>query len=125
MKRSSVMIFTAMIAGWGTVSALAAEHVHQGTKPRHGGVVEVHDVEYELVRRDSALKIYVSDHGKPIPTKGWNGTIATMGGDKLSAELVPSAEKMLEVKGDIKLPQGARLLATIQAPGKYRCSFGS
>ena len=101
------------------ISVFAAEHSHQKVKPRHGGVVvEVADVEYELARRNDAHVIFVSDHGKSVQTKGWSGTIAIVGGEKQSAELVGTSDSVLEIKGQLNIKAGTRLLATIQAPGK-------
>ena len=110
-------ILSILSIGRGQVEA--ADHMHQEVKARHGGaVVEVSDVEYELVRRDGALVIHVSDHGKAISTQGWSGSIAILGGEKGSAELAPGGENLLAVKGALKAPPGTRLLATINAPGK-------
>ena len=120
MKKVAATVFAFMLGITSMESALAADaHVHQDVKSRHGGVVvEVSDVEYELVRRDAALVIYVSDHGKPIATKGWSGSITTLSGEKASAELVAAAENVLEVRGGLQVKPGTRLLATIQPPGK-------
>lgn len=97
----------------------AAADKHEESKPRHGGVVtEVNEVDYELVARGGNLVIHVSDHGKPVSTKGWSGKIATVGGDKASAELAPSGENLMQSKGPLQVKPGSRLLATIQAPGK-------
>ena len=119
MKR--VATFAVALAFGLSVAAttFAAEKGHQESKPRHGGVVvEVNEIDYELVARDGTYLIHVSDHGKPVSTKGWSGNISTVGGEKASAELAPSGENLLEVKGAIKAKPGTRLLATIQAPGK-------
>lgn len=118
MKIANAVVFAAIVGASAPGTLVAAEHTHQEVKPRHGGVVvEVSDVEYELVKRDATYVIHVSDHGKPISTKGWSGTIVTIGGEKASAELVGTAGNLLEVKGGLKVPPGTRLLGTIQAPG--------
>jgi hypothetical protein len=122
MNRSGLFVLSAVLAVTVSTTAFAAakdKDSHQESKPRHGGVVvEVNEIDYELVARDGTYFIHVSDHGKPISTKGWTGSIATIGGEKATGELVPSGENLLEVKGSLKAKPGARMLATIQAPGK-------
>ena len=117
MKQAASLVLSIALAV--SISAASAADKHEESKPRHGGVVvEVNEVDYELVGRDGTFVIHVSDHGKPVSTKGWSGNISTLGGDKASAELAPSGENLLEVKGTMKVKPGTRLLATIQAPGK-------
>lgn len=119
MKQGVSFVAAAILAVSISAPTFAADKGHQESKPRHGGVVvEVNEIDYELVARDGSFVIHVSDHGKPVSTKGWSGNIATVGGEKSSAELVPAGENLLEVKGAMKAKTGTRLLATIQAPGK-------
>ena len=76
MKIANAVVFAVIVGASAPGTLVAAEHTHQEVKPRHGGVVvEVSDVEYELVKRDATFVIHVSDHGKPISTKGWSGTM--------------------------------------------------
>lgn len=116
MKAAS-LILGAILAF--SVDSASAAGKHEESKPRHGGVVtEVNEVDYELVMRHGNVVIHVSDHGKPVRTKGWSGTIATVGGEKASAELVPAGDNQLQAKGTLPIKPGSRLLATIQPPGK-------
>ena len=118
MKKTVSLALSMLVAAFFSAASLAADKHHE-SKPRHGGVmVEVNEVEYELVTRDGNVVIHVSDHGKPVSTKGWSGNIALVGGEKASAELAPSGDNLLTAKGALPVKSGARLLATIQAPGK-------
>ena len=117
MKQVASLLVGLVLTVSTSVGLAAAKH--EESKPRHGGVVvEVNEVDYELVARDGGFVIHVADHGKPVSTKGWSGTISTVGGEKASADLVSSGENLFEAKGNLKTKPGSRLLATIHAPGK-------
>lgn len=82
MKQAVALVLSVVSALSCSVASAAGKH--EESKPRHGGVVvEVNEVEYELVARDGGLVIHVADHGKPVSTKGWSGSIATVGGERL------------------------------------------
>ena len=117
MKKAVSLALSMLVAASFSAASVAADK-HQESKPRHGGVVvEVNEVDYELVARDGNVVIHVSDHGKPVSTKGWSGSIALVG-EKASAELAPSGDNLLTAKGTLPVKPGARLLATVQPPGK-------
>lgn len=44
--------------------------------PKHGGLVDVGgEISFELVRQGQAVRIYIEDHGKPVPTRGAQGEL--------------------------------------------------
>ena len=119
MSKKLSITAAVLFALYMSASFAASKDVHEESKPRHGGVVvEVSEIDYELVSRDGKLVIHVSDHGKPVNTKGWTGNIATIGADKATAELASSGENLLMAKTPLAAKPGSRLLATIQPVGK-------
>jgi len=116
----SALVTFALVFQIAAVTA-ADKHGHAEAKPQHGGsVVEVSDVHYELVAKDGALVIYVSDHdNKALSTVGWSGKLSAIGAaEKIAADLKPGASGTLQAKGAFKVSRGTRLLASIEAPGK-------
>lgn len=107
----------AMVLGC-TLFAVNPALGHDDPQARHGGTVQlVNDVAYELVARDSSVVLYVTDHGKPVPTTGMSGRLTVMvGAQKTDAELVAAGDK-LEAKG-IKLAKGAKVVAALTLPDK-------
>jgi len=109
MKRSTfcVAILSAAIAG----SVFA-----HGAYARFGGALaEVDDMYFELVNKNGAGTIYVTeDHESEVSTKGASGKlVVNNGGKKTEVQLQASGTSSLETKGDAKLVAGAKVEATI------------
>jgi hypothetical protein len=87
---------------------------HGGDRPMHGGVVQVaNDISFELVVEADGATIYLTDHGKPMASKGINGKLtALQGSNKIEAVIKESGENKLEVTG-VKLGKGDRLVAVL------------
>lgn len=113
----TVTAMTAAIAVPGTAFA-------HGAKPEHGGIVQTaNDIQFELVRKDGAVTIYVADHGKPVPTAGFTGKLTVLnGGAKTELPLVPSGVNQLDTTGDAKLAAGAKVVASITFADKKTMS---
>lgn len=96
-----------------------AQHKHADLKPQHGGVVvEAGDITFELVAKPDSIVIHVSDHGKPVSTKGATaGVDLRAGNDKQEAALAPAGENRLEAKGAYKVAPGTRVIATVTLAG--------
>lgn len=88
--------------------------------PKYGGVVrEVQDIAYELVAKPDSLTLYVSDHGKPIPTLGATASaVLYAGGGKTTVQLEPAGDNRLVAKGAFKVGVGVRVIITTTLPGK-------
>jgi hypothetical protein len=88
--------------------------------PRYGGVVrELHDVAYELVAKPDSLTLYVSDHGKPLPTQGATAdAVIYAGNEKITVKLEPAGENRMVARGNFKVGVGVRVALTATLPGK-------
>lgn len=95
------------------------EHAHDA-KPTHGGVVSVvKDVNYELVAKPDAITLYVTDHGKPVDTKGASATLTLLSAsDKSEVKLTPAGENKLQAKGNFKVDKGTKVVASVNTGGK-------
>lgn len=88
--------------------------------PKYGGVVrEVRNIAYELVARPDSLTLYVSDHGKPIPTQGATAeAVIYAGNEKTAVKLEPAGDNRLVAKGAFKVGVGVRAAVTATLAGK-------
>ncbi len=120
MKSSILSLYAAA----GLAAALNAAPVFAGAGhdhgPKYGGVVrELHNVAYELVTKPDSLTLYVSDHGKPIPTQGATAeAVIYAGNEKTSVKLEPAGENRMVAKGNFKVGVGVRVVLTTTLPGK-------
>lgn len=122
-KRESIIATVALSAAVflaPTFGALAAGEA----KAMHGGIVaKVNEITYELLHKDGAVSIFVSDHGKPVATRGATGKLTAMTGtEKTEAPLEPAGDNRLNAKGSIKLAPGSKVVASIQLDGKKPAS---
>lgn len=120
MKSPTLSLFAAasLVAILDAAPAFAdAGHDHS---PKYGGVVrELHNVSYELVARPDALTLYVSDHGKPVPTRGATAdAVIYAGSGKTSVKLEPAGENRMVAQGNFKVGVGVRVVLTATLPGK-------
>lgn len=91
-----------------------------GHGPKYGGVArEVGKLTYELVARPEVLTLYVSDHGKPVSTRGARaeGTVYA-GNDKAAVTLEPAGDNTLAAKGSFRTGVGVRVAMTVVLPGQ-------
>jgi hypothetical protein len=106
-----------------TTTALAAgAHDH---KPQYGGILtEGKAFDAELVAKTDLITIYVSDHGKPMMSKGLKAKITLLNGaEKSEAELIAVGENKLEAKGKFAVAKGTKAVATITPEGKSASTF--
>ena len=120
MKSSIFSLFSAAALA----AALNAAPVFAGAGhdhgPKYGGVVrEVRNVAYELVAKPDSLTLYVSDHGKPVPTKGAQAeAVIYAGNEKTTVKLEPAGENRMVAKGSFRGGVGVRVVLTTTLPGK-------
>jgi len=88
--------------------------------PKYGGVVrEMHHIAYELVAKPDSLTLYISDHGKPIPSQGATAeAVIYAGNDKTTVKLEPAGENRMVAKGNFKVGVGVWVILTTTLPGK-------
>lgn len=115
--KSSILLLCAAAALNAAPVFAGAGHDHG---PKYGGVVrEVRNVAYELVAKPDNLTLYVSDHGKPVPTKGGKAeAVIYAGNQKTTATLEPAGENLMVAKGNFKVGVGVRVVLTTTLPGK-------
>ena len=94
------------------------DHAHEH-KPAHGGVVvEVKDMDYELVAKAGAIKLYLRDHGKPADVSKASAKLTLLTGtEKQEVELKPAGDK-LEATGSFKVGPGTKAVALVTINGK-------
>lgn len=110
----------AAIAVVATVAALHAPgptwaHAEHG-QPAYGGIVaEAGAFQGELVARPAGLTLYVTDHGKPIPTQGASAKLVVLaGGQKVEAALAPAGDNRLEAAQPVPIAAGAKAVASVR-----------
>jgi hypothetical protein len=86
-------------------------------KPQHGGVTtDAGGFEWELVLKPTAATLHMSDHGKPLDTKGAKGKLTVLsGGKKTETELVSNG-RTLEAKGEFPASRGTKAIAVVTMP---------
>lgn len=111
-----------LILSLAAVAALTVSPVFAGAGhgPSHGGVArEVKSITYELVARPDSLTLYLSDHGKSIPTRGARAeAVIYAGNDKTTVKLEPAGENRMMAKGNFRVGVGVRVAVTASLAGK-------
>jgi len=117
MRRT--VLFTLVALAAMPAVALAQGHTHTKATPKHGGVVvEVNEVDYELVAKADSIRLYLSDHGKPVNLANASAKVTLLtGSDKSKATLAPAGDK-LEATGTFKVARGTKAVAVVTLPGK-------
>lgn len=97
-----------------------AVHAHELSQPQYGGTVaEVQGVTYELLVRPDGAVIYVTDHGRPVPTRDADGSIVLLSGARTAqVALVPTGLNELRGQANLKTFGSAKALATIALAGR-------
>jgi hypothetical protein len=110
-------LFLATSIALGATSAIAAgSHDHT---PKHGGVVvETKAGDMEIVAKTDTIRIYFTDHGKPVKLEGAKAKVTLLNGsEKSEAELITTGDK-LEAKGAFKVAKGTKGIAVLTLAGK-------
>ena len=95
------------------VPALA--HAEHG-QPVHGGIVaEAGVFQGELVAQPAGLVLFITDHGKPVPTQGASARLVVLAaGHKSEVPLAPAGENRLEGRPAEALAAGAKAVASVR-----------
>jgi DNA-binding beta-propeller fold protein YncE len=118
-QKIMVWMSVASVAALVSVSTGAAL-AHGDAKAMHGGMVQVaNDLSFELVVDADGATIYLTDHGKPLATKGITGKLTVLQGtQRVEAEIKGAGDNKLRATG-VKLGKGDKLVAVINtATGK-------
>lgn len=99
-----------------TVNVAIAHESHG--QPMHGGIVaEAGHAQFEIVGKDGALTVHVSNHGAPVATAGASGKLTVLsGGAKREIALKPAGDDLLQGQGT--LTAGDKLLLNVAWPGQ-------
>lgn len=118
MTSSSLSLFAAVSLA--AMFELSLAFAGAGHGPQYGGVVrEAGHVTYELVAKPDSLTLYVSDHGKPVPTRGATAdAVIYADNKKIPVKLEPAGENRMTAKGSFKVGVGVRVAVTAALPGK-------
>jgi hypothetical protein len=116
MKKLLPFACAAFVALGATGPALA--HEDHG-KPQHGGIVaEAAHYQAELVASAERLTLFITDHGKPLPTAGGSAKLTLLvAGKKSEVTLAPAGDNRFEASGSFTLG-GARAVASLNVPGQ-------
>jgi hypothetical protein len=114
MSRLASFILLASLA---VQPALAGSGAH--LVAQHGGwVTESRHKTLELVAQPDRLRVYVSDHGKPIAASRLSGRLTLLHGTATqTAVLVPRGEA-LEALGTFPVEPGIQVVAALKLDGK-------
>ena len=113
-KTLKTLLLALALSSYGNVALAHAEH----GQPQYGGVVaEAGEAQIEIVSKGGQLTAYLTSHGNPVPAAGATGKLIAMAGTtKSEFELKATGDTRLQGAGSI--PAGAKLLITVQWPGK-------
>ncbi|CCQ10937.1 hypothetical protein PALB_18110 [Pseudoalteromonas luteoviolacea B = ATCC 29581] len=102
-----------------TVFAAPPVIAHGSDVPMHGGVVQIEqEMEFELVREEKSVSLYLREHGKAYLTKEVTGDIVVLAnGKKSDAQLVAAGEN--KMTADIVIPEGAKVLVKVKESGHH------
>jgi hypothetical protein len=89
-------------------------------KPLHGGLMqEVREISYELVAKPDTIALYITDHGKKVPSAGATAKLTLLNGtEKSEVAMAPAGDNKLEAKGAFKVQKGTRVVALVTLAGK-------
>ncbi len=108
-----------MLASLALFSSLSLVHAHeQRVGPRGGALVDAGVYHVELVTRDKAVEIFVSDaQDKPLPATGFKAlAILAVAGKSVRVTLTPSADGA-KLVGSAAEPLPARVKGAVQLTG--------
>ena len=120
MKKISALIaLTTFSVGIATAPVTWAAGTHDHS-PKFGGIVaQGKAFDGELVAKPDLITVHVSDHGKPMATKGAKGKITMLtGADKSEVELMPAGDSRMEAKGKFNVSVGTKAVVEITPEGK-------
>ncbi len=118
-KVSALFAVTTLALGLATspVAFAAGSHDHSS---KFGGIVaQGKAFDAELVAKADLITVHVSDHGKPMVTKGAKGKITMLtGADKTEVELIPAGDSRMEAKGKFNVSARTKAVVEITPEGK-------
>jgi hypothetical protein len=120
MKQKS----TFLAAAFASLALIAAQTAFAGGAhdhaPKFGGIVaDGKAFDAELVAKPDLITVHLSDHGKPLATKGAKAKfILLTGSEKSEVALEPAGESKLEAKGNFNVAKGTKAVLEVALEGK-------
>ena len=113
-KTLKTLLLALALSTYGNAALAHAEH----GQPQYGGVVaEAGEMQFEVVGKDGQLTVYLSNHGNPVSATGATGKLIVLVGT-VKSEFYLKAVGDNHLQGSGSIPAGAKLLISIQWPGK-------
>jgi len=111
----ALRLLRAAVLACATLAGTAALAHDEHGKPQHGGIVaEAGTFQGELVAGPKGPTLYLTEHGKPVPTAGASGKLVVLaGGQRTDLALSPAGDNRLAAAQPQPLPKGARAVATV------------
>ena len=120
MKLTIFSLFAAVLVAAALNAAPAFAGTGHDHGPKYGGMVrEVKGISYELVAKPNSLTLYISDHGKPVPTQGAKAEATLyVGNEKTTVMLDPAVDNIMKTAGSFRVGVGVRAVVTVTLVGK-------
>lgn len=111
MKLKSWMQMAVLALSAATMGSALA---HGPAKASYGGIVQVsNDVGFELVAETDGATIYLTDHGKPMPSTDISGKLTILqGAQKSGVDVKAAGGNKLRADG-AKIASGAKIVAVL------------
>lgn len=118
MKLIQLFAAVSITLSAGVFAADDHNHAHEHKGLQGGVVAEANHLDFELVAKPDAIKLYIRDHDKPLGVKDASAKVTLLSGaSKTEVNLAPSDEA-LEAKGTFNIAAGAKAVAVVNLPGK-------
>ncbi len=113
MKLHSIIVVSALALCASSLASASEGHDH-GHAAKHGGVVvETKQLDQELVAKPGVIRLYLTDHGKPVDVSKASAKLTLLtGSEKQEVELRPAGDK-LEATGAFKVGPGTKAIAVV------------
>jgi hypothetical protein len=118
MKLKTLVVLGGMMIAGAAYAQHKHGHGHVEKGPNGGQMVDAGDYHVEMVAKDVAVDIYVTDHdNKPVPTAGFKAVaILSAGGKSLRIVLAPADAAKLTGKSEAALPTQPKGVVQITPP---------
>lgn len=96
-------------------TAPALAHAEHGQAKYGGLVAEAGLFQGELVAKGSALTLYITNHGEPVPTSGASAKMTVLSaGQKSEVVFAPAGDNRLAAPSGAALPAGAKAVVSVK-----------
>jgi hypothetical protein len=118
MKLIHFFAATTIALSSATFAGSGHDHAHEHKGLQGGVVVEANHLDFELLAKSDAIKLYVRDHDKPMSVKDASAKLTLLKGTSKSEVNLVSNGEVLEAKGSFAVSPGTKAVAVVNLPGK-------